>query len=394
MKKNLIVTVVIGWGFSLASTVHAASSCAGVTIDTRGQHSPPLGSRSPIANSTLGHTEDFPLELTFLPDLATAKSGGVTRVVYEMKNIGSKSLQIPTQGEQGSMTSPNAKRPFDVFVLTLYASSSNGPNPLKAFYHQPTPPAPTSNTLPVLEGQAFLYGRTNSEQTVCSLPPGRTMRVIANVKIPTGASSTAQGHAELSRKRFDNTISSTAIGTTNSKLLRVGTSVMVETQQHSSEDAGITLTGSIIGEYTSHLRLSLTNTKNQAVSVATGMLTGSAPHPAAAFRFAIETAEHRRIQLFCTSDACSPGVVAGSIAPYVVHLAPGESFSFEIPLDAFRGVENDERLCTPGTRNSRLSASFTGTSGMFSGANSIETEHLWTGVLSTSVSIRCSQMVR
>jgi hypothetical protein len=222
MSKNLMVAVVIGWGLSLAPTVHAANSCAGVTIDTRGQQIPPLGSRGPIPNPTVGYTGDFPIELKFLPDPSTTQSNGVTRVVYEMKNIGTKPLKIPTQREQGSMTDPNAKRPFDVFVLTFYASSPNGPGPLIGLQQQPIPATPTGNTLPVLEGQAFLYGREDSEQTVCSLPPGGTMRVIANVKFPSGATDAVQGHAELLQERFDNAISSTAVGTSTSKPLIMG----------------------------------------------------------------------------------------------------------------------------------------------------------------------------
>ncbi len=221
MSKDLIVGVVIGWALSLAPTVHAASSCAGVTIDTRGQATPPPRGIGPVPASVPGHTGDFPIELKLLPDLATAQSDGVTRVVYEMKNVGAKPLQIPTQREQGSMTDPNAKRPFDVFILTFYVSSPNGPSPFVALSQQPTPPTPTGNAFPVLEGQAFLYGREGSEQTVCSLLPGNTMRVIANVKLLTGASNTTQGQAELLRERFDNAISSIIIGTSTSKPLRM-----------------------------------------------------------------------------------------------------------------------------------------------------------------------------
>jgi len=204
---------------SVVPFVHAATSCAGVTIDTRGQQGPPLASRGPIPNPTVGHTGDFPIGLTLLPDLSTSQSDGVTRVVYEMKNIGAKPLQMPTQIEQGSMTAPNAKRPFTALVLTFYASSPNGPSPLVALHQQPTPATLASNTPPVLDGQAFLYGREDSEQTVCSLPPGSTMRVAANVKLPTGAIDAVQGHAELLREKFDNAISSTVVGTSASKPL-------------------------------------------------------------------------------------------------------------------------------------------------------------------------------
>jgi hypothetical protein len=220
MNQNLIVAFVIGWALSLAPTVHAATSCAGVTIDTRGQTTPPPRGIGPVPTSVPGHAGDFPIELKFLPDLSTVQSDGVTQVVYEMKNIGAKPLQIPTQREQGSMTDPNAKRPFDVFILTLYVPSPNGLSPLIALQQQRTPSPPTGNTLPVLGGQAFLYGREDSEQTVCSLPPGSAMRVIADVKLPSGANDAVQGHAELLRERFDNAISSTIIGTSTSKPFR------------------------------------------------------------------------------------------------------------------------------------------------------------------------------
>jgi hypothetical protein len=117
------------------------------------------------------------------------------------------------------MTAPNAKRRFDVFVLTFYSSSPNGPSPFVALHQQPTPVTPKSNAPTELDGQTFLYGTEDSEQTLCSLPPGGTMRVIADVKLPTGANDTVQGHAELLRDKFDNAISSTVVGTTASKPL-------------------------------------------------------------------------------------------------------------------------------------------------------------------------------
>ncbi len=159
------------------------------------------------------------------------------------------------------------------------------------------------------------------------------------------------------------------------------------------------------------LRLVITNRGSQSVSLVTGVITGSTPHPAAAFRFDLEIPNHHKVQLVCTSADCGLEGVAGSLAPYIIHLAPAETFSLQLPLDAFyRGGPHDERLCDEQTANARLLITLAGgqrlvltdmrgtdhfvpalttNSSKLPDGNRRATGPLWSGSLSTNVMVRC-----
>src|ERR1700679_4101779 len=92
-----------------------------------------------------------------------------------------------------------------------------------------------------------------------------------------------------------------------------------------SED-GITLSASIVAgaDGGPAVRFSLRNTDKQAVTVLTGISTGSTPRPAEAFSFTLIFADGHKTQLFCASSLCPPPIIAGAISPYIIHLLPGQ----------------------------------------------------------------------
>jgi hypothetical protein len=176
-----------------------------------------------------------------------------------------------------------------------------------------------------------------------------------------------------------------------------------QTQNPLPSDTGISLVGSIVAGPTATplLRLILTNTSKQPVSLITGTITGSTPHPAAAFRFFLEMADHHKTQLACTIDECGWGPVAGSLAPYIVYLAPAETYSIHLPLDAFWKINHKGgRLCDEEMQDARVLVTFA--SGSWELISSGSQHHiqlqqnladgrtrLSKEALTTSVSLRC-----
>ncbi len=168
-------------------------------------------------------------------------------------------------------------------------------------------------------------------------------------------------------------------------------------------DTGISLVGSIVAgpAVTPLLRLTLTNKDKQSVSLDTGIITSSTPHPAASFGFVLEMADHHKVQLACTSDECGWGPVAGSLAPYVIHVAPSQTWSIQLPLDAlWRIDQNGGRLCDGETQDARLLVTLaTGSWELISSRSQHHIQlqqnladgrtRLLTEPLTTSVSLRC-----
>ncbi|QHN04759.1 hypothetical protein FTO74_16385 [Granulicella sp. WH15] len=203
----------------MAMPVHAETACSAITIVASPQQIP-LGSRSPIPKSATGFTGDFPIGLKLVPNLSTNQGDGAVAVEYQLTNLGSEPLKMPIRPDQGPLTDLNSKKPFTITILTLYISSPNGPSPLIALNQQPHPSAPEDHFPPLLEGQFSLYAREGFDQSWCSLAPGTTMRITAQTKIPVGLPRVEmQGHAELLQERFDQTTSSTEVGTATSKPL-------------------------------------------------------------------------------------------------------------------------------------------------------------------------------
>jgi hypothetical protein len=203
----------------MAAPVYAETACSTMTIVASPQQIP-MGSRGPIPKSVAGFTGHFPIALKLVPNLSTYQADGAVAVEYQLTNLGSEPLQLPIRADQGPLTDLNGKKPFSVTILTLYISSPDGPNPLVTLSNQPTPPTLASATSPVLEGQTFLYARKGFDESWCSLAPRSTMRVTAKTRILGGLPRVQmQGHAELLREDFDNTISSTELGTATAKPL-------------------------------------------------------------------------------------------------------------------------------------------------------------------------------
>jgi hypothetical protein len=206
---------------SMSLSAYAETSCSAMTI-TASSGQPPMASRGPLPNSATGYTGNFPIGIELVPDLSTRQRDGTITVEYRLTNLGRQSLQMPIKTNQRLMTDLNGKKSVTVTIITLYVSSPNGASPLVTLNQQPNPPALTNNTLPVLEGQVFLYARKGFNQSWCSLAPGSTMRVIAKAKVPDGLSNIQmQGHAELLEEHFGPTTSSSEIGTASSKTLIV-----------------------------------------------------------------------------------------------------------------------------------------------------------------------------
>ncbi len=137
------------------------------------------------------------------------------------------------------------------------------------------------------------------------------------------------------------------------------------------------------------LRLSLTNTGTVPLSILTGVVLGGTPYPAAAFRFRIEFRDHRNSELHC--ECSGPGVIGGTIAPYTVTVQPGKVFSTEVPMTAFRIINDGGRLCTPETQGARLTATLKGERWPNHGSDSQRKDSYWTGVVSESVPLACQR---
>ena len=135
---------------------------------------------------------------------------------------------------------------------------------------------------------------------------------------------------------------------------------------------------------TACLRLSLINNAVRPVTVVTGITTGGTPHPAARFRFALKFRDKHRVELWCAnSTTCGPGIIAGTLQPYTVTLAPNQIFRVEIPLADFYAIDGKgERLCTRETEGGRLIATLIGSD---SGAQ----DGYWTGKVSESILLTC-----
>lgn len=171
-----------------------------------------------------------------------------------------------------------------------------------------------------------------------------------------------------------------------------------QTRKPSSPDANLALAATIVprAAATPLLRLTITNAGTQPVSLVTGTMTGSTSHPAASFRFVLEMGDHHQVQLACTSDECGWRPVAGSLAPYIIHLAPATAYSIQLPLDVFRGVEQDVHLCSGPTQDARLLVELLGDEWMTVSSDSQNTnalwknaDSLWKGKLSTSIDVQC-----
>ncbi len=150
---------------------------------------------------------------------------------------------------------------------------------------------------------------------------------------------------------------------------------------------GVALSTSIVSgtEHTPSLRLSLKNSAAVPVTILTGVMTGGTPHQAAAFRFYLEFANRRQVELFCTNSSCEPPFVAGSLGPYTITLGPQRVFNFDIPLADFRMIEGGQRLCTRETEGARLIATLIGGQSPWMDSNSGTQNSYWTGTISKGV---------
>lgn len=163
----------------------------------------------------------------------------------------------------------------------------------------------------------------------------------------------------------------------------------------------VMLSASIVSgaEHTSSVRLSLRNTGTRPVTILTGMMTGSTPHPAAAFRFFLKVPNQHQVELVCTNSSCGQlGIIAGSVSPYIVTLAPNQAFNIEIPLADFRTIADDQRLCMPETAGARLivtlhgqqsSMTLLGQGSHGSVFDSAVKDPHWTGTVSESIPLSC-----
>ena len=140
-------------------------------------------------------------------------------------------------------------------------------------------------------------------------------------------------------------------------------------------------------KHVSSLRVSLRNTDLVPVTILTGTIAGGTPFPEASFHFEIILSDHSQSELWCTT--CGPTVIAGSVGPFTITLAPNGVFHFEIPLADFRiiGAKHD-RLCALETVGARIVVVLQGK--QFNAANSTNHEVYWTGRASDSVLLSCS----
>ena len=172
-------------------------------------------------------------------------------------------------------------------------------------------------------------------------------------------------------------------------LLLAGTTHAQTTADSSAQ--GVTLSTAIVSgaEHTPSLRLSLRNAAERPVTILTGVMTGGTTHPATAFRFILEFENRRQVKLFCTNSSCGPMVVAGSLGPYTITLAPQHVFNIEIPLADFRIIEGGQGLCTRETEGARLIATLIGCQSPWMGSNSGTQNSYWTGTVSEGVPLTC-----
>jgi hypothetical protein len=159
-----------------------------------------------------------------------------------------------------------------------------------------------------------------------------------------------------------------------------------------SEDR-ITLSASIVTDADGGpaVRFSLRNTDKQAVTVLTGISTGSTPRPAEAFGFTLAFADGHKTQLFCASSLCPPPIIGGSISPYTIHLLPGQMSTLEIPLADLHMPRGSFRLCTPATEGAQLVVSLTGRSQQENVLGGSLKGPYWKGTVFESIPLHCQR---
>jgi hypothetical protein len=149
----------------------------------------------------------------------------------------------------------------------------------------------------------------------------------------------------------------------------------------------VTLSASIVEDikHDLALQLSLRNNDVKPVTIATGLIVGSTPYPAADFRFALRLRDQRYFTLFCGS--CGPGVIGGRVGVYKATLAPGDLTTTVVSLKDFLNIdEKDQRLCTEATKGAVLIATLRGQQWPYSDPHQVL---YWTGIASATVSITC-----
>ena len=133
------------------------------------------------------------------------------------------------------------------------------------------------------------------------------------------------------------------------------------------------------------LKLWLRNDSPAPVTVLTGVIAGHS-YAAANFNFSIQLPRKRNVKLVCWS--CFPAIVGGTLGPYEINLQPGESSVVAvIPIADFSyGNGGDEKLCTPATNGSLLTATIQGRRWPVRDVR----DSYWTGFASATIVLTCA----
>jgi hypothetical protein len=149
--------------------------------------------RDRMRNPTAGHTgsigRKMPIQVAVNFPQPQADAEGRMEIAFTLTNNGEKAFTIPASPHPGDLEPMDKSIPYALQHLHLYLTSNR--------YNEAT-----------LGGGANLYGNAEHPETLLTLSPGASVRVLARVKVPPSLASNGKepvlliGHAVLNDEKI------------------------------------------------------------------------------------------------------------------------------------------------------------------------------------------------
>lgn len=175
MGRKRVITVGLPMLFSIALLAQTVVD-ATVPIHKR--------LRNPTAGQSGSIGRKLPIQVALEFPSEKSNSDGDVKLVFVLTNAGHQDLIIPISPHPGDFEPPDQNQPYTVQHLHLYLTSTKVQDS-------------------ALPGGANLYGNQTYPRTLLNLPPGKSVRVLAWVKVPNdlatkqGAAASVVAHAVL-----------------------------------------------------------------------------------------------------------------------------------------------------------------------------------------------------
>jgi hypothetical protein len=167
-----------------------ACACLATTNQTVIDARVPIRER--MRNPTAGHTgsigRKLPMQVGVDFPQWQMDAEGRTEIAFTLTNNGEKAFTIPASPHPGDLEPVDKAIPYALQHLHLYLTSNR-------------------DNEAALAGEAHLYGNAQHSETLLTLSPGDSVRVLARVKIPSGMSNVKDpllliGHAVLNDEKI------------------------------------------------------------------------------------------------------------------------------------------------------------------------------------------------